>query len=397
MKKRKRNFESIRSHLYRFHLKGRRVLVRIDGNVPIYGKSIANDYRLQRSLPTLEFIKKYGGTIVLVTHIGRPQKAEPELSTQILQPWFEQHGFTVTFAQDIAIAHAKSLQKKYDIVLLENIRFFEGEKGHNRSFARDLARLGEYYVNDAFATMHREDTSVTLVAEEFSPEHRTIGLLVEEELKKLSSLCTNPKRPLVIILGGGKPKTKIPAIPALLDHADTIMIYPALVFTFNKALGKEVGASLVDNSLLATAKSIIDQATTKHAELIFPTDYQVLEHSMEGPIITVTQNEFPEDGIGMSLGPQSLSQAHDIISKAGTIFFNCAMGLSRRKDTLQGSFTLLKSIAHSAAYSVIAGGNSVDLVFQLGLAKKFDYLSTGGGATLQCLGNKTLPSLAIFE
>ncbi len=396
--KKEKNFwrKKIRSHLHQFHLKGRRVFVRIDGNVPLRGTSIANDYRLKAVLPTLQFIKQHGGTIVLITHIGRPKNPTPALSTKILQPWFEQHDFTVTFAHDIPTAYQKSLEKAYDIVLLDNIRFFAVEKERNCAFARELARLGEYYVNDAFATLHRNDTSVTLVAKEFSPEHRTIGLLIEKELKTLSTLCINPQQPFVVILGGGKPETKIPVIAALLDKADTIMIYPALVFTFNKALSKEVGQSLVDDSLLETAKSILNQASTSRATLLFPIDYIVLDKTIEGPLITVTQKEFSQDSIGISLGPQSLEEAKHIIAKAGTIFFNCAMGFSQRTDTLQGSFSLLQSIAQSPAQSIIAGGSSVELAFRLGLQNQFNYLSTGGGATLAYLSSKALPGLDIF-
>lgn len=357
------------------------------------GISIANDYRLQAILPTLEFIKKRGGTIVLVTHIGRPQKADPKLSTKILQPWFEKYGFTVDFAPDIQSAYKKSLEKKADITLLENIRFFPEEKSQDRLFARELARLGDFYVNDAFATLHRDDTSVTLVAEEFDSDHKTIGLLVEKEIKKLSSLLHEKlQRPFVVIVGGGKPETKIPLISAFLNYADIIAICPALVFTFNKALGKEVGKSLVDDTLLDTAKSIIKKANSTQVELIFPTDYQILQ-SMQSPITTVTQENFPKDGIGISLGPKSLLHVQQSIKQAGTIFFNCAMGLSERKDTQKNSIILLQTIAESSAYSIVAGGNSVELAFQTGLADKIGYLSTGGGATLQFLATGELPGL----
>lgn len=372
-------------------------MVRIDGNVPLQGTSIANDYRLQAMLPTLEFIKKHGGTIVLVTHIGRPKKPSADLSTIILQPWFEKRGFTITFASNIENAYKKSLEKNHDIILLENIRFFSGEKDRDPSFAQDLATLGEYYVNDAFATLHRNDTSVTLVATKFEPEYRTIGLLVEKEIKKLSLLLnTQQKQPFLVILGGGKPETKIPVISAFLNYADMIILCPALVFTFNKALGKEVGKSLVDDSLFDTAKLIVKQSTLGKTELFFPTDYQVLKESLNGPIINVSQKNFPKDVLGVSLGLESLHQIQSIIKKAGTIFFNCAMGFSGRKDTQQGSITLLQTIVESHAYSIVAGGNSVDLIFQAGLEEKIDYLSTGGGAALYYLAGKKLPGLDIL-
>lgn len=385
---------TLHSRLPHLELHQQRVIVRFDGNVPLSGTTIMNDYRLQALLPTLHCIKNKGGTMTLITHLGRPKNREPELSTNILVPWFEAHGFTSVFAPDIQHAHELSLQKTYDIVLLENVRFFRGEKARSSTFAHELARLGDYYVNDAFATLHRTDSSVTLLAELFAPSKRTIGLLVEKELQALSALL-KPTHPFVVIVGGGKPETKVPVIKALLDVADTIIIVPALNLTFNKALGKPVGRSLVDESLGAIARAIVHEAATSTTQLMFPTDYRIA-YTKKGPLTTVSEKDFPHDGIGISLGPESMAAVLDCIGRAKTVFFNGTMGFPDAPETLTESCTLLAALAASQAYTVIAGGNSLDLVFRLHKQDAFNYLSTGGGATLAYIAGEPLPGLAVF-
>lgn len=394
MKKPTSSHPMIKSRLSHFHLKGRRVLVRIDGNVPLANNNISDDYRLRQVIPTLNFIKERGGISVIVTHLGRPKKPLETLSTKILQPWFIHQGFSVAFAPDIKSAYTMSVEKKSDLILLENIRFFPEEQEGSPEFSKQLAHLGDYYVNDAFATLHRADTSITFVPYEFPSTHRTIGFLVEKELAGLTTICDNPPRPFVIILGGGKPETKIPVINSLLEKADTIFVYPALSFTFLKAQGKEVGTSLLHDAYSTQAQEIMNKKNA--TKLIFPTDYLVMDNSHTGSITVADEHKFPHNAFGVSIGPKTLALAEKIIQKAGSIFFNCAMGFPDQPNTLQNSYALLQAIASSCAYSVIAGGNSVELAFLSGTEKKFNVLSTGGGATLDYLAGKKLPGLEPF-
>ena len=214
---------NITSQLPTWHLEDKRVLLRADLNIPLVDQTIANDFRLQALLPTLNFLIKHHANVILATHIGQPKDHDPNLSTKILIPWFEQHGYDMVFAENFE--HAANIEfKAQQIVLLENLRFFPGEKKRNSAFAKQLASLADYYINDAFGTMHRDDASITLVPQEFRPERRTIGFLVEQELNMLNQLIENPEQPFVVILGGGKVADKIPLIQGMLRKTKTILL-----------------------------------------------------------------------------------------------------------------------------------------------------------------------------
>jgi phosphoglycerate kinase len=422
------------SQLATWDLAGKRVLLRADLNIPLKNGIILDTYKLQALQPTIDLILKKGGKITLLTHIGRPEKPTPELSSRHLIAWFVQQGYDIKFAQNPTQAAALSAP----IILLENTRFFPGEcqqekdsytnlktslktgtcRAHQEkersAFARELAQLGDYYVNDAFGALHRTDSSITDLAYQFPPEKRTFGLLVERELHNLNKILHNPKKPFVLIVGGAKVSEKIPLINQLLPLIDTLILCPAIAFTFAYALGKKVGISLVDHDSVAMCKKIIDTAREKNIKIILPLDYLIayqaslasknqdiieeLNHgNYKNRLEIVNAESLPENGLGVSIGPKTIAAYEPILKKAGTVLFNGAMGFAQQPETIQTMRELLQLIHTAPGQRVITGGDSVGMVMQLGMQNCFDYLSTGGGAALCYLSGQQLPGLIPFN
>jgi len=391
---------SLTSLLHTSTLKNKRVFLRADLNIPIHDGVIKDDYRLQAIVPTIDLILQKGGKIILATHIGRPKNHEPALSTKHLIPWFKNHNYKhhykIEYEPDLDAAHAKSYNDFDTILLLENMRFYPGEKKSDPLFAQQLAQLGDYYVNDAFALVHRHDTSITLVPELFAPDQRTIGLLIEKELRALQRLLENPAKPFTLILGGGKVADKLPLLYALIDQIDTVLLCPATVFTFLKTQNKPVGLSLVDTTKLDSCKQFILEAHQKKINVMMPIDYQIADKSFDGPLSLVSADRFPADGVGISIGPDTAKLFAQEIQKAGTIFFNGLMGSINRPETLQGADALFKAMIASPGVTIVGGGDSVAAARLLQVNDQLDFLSTGGGATLAYLTGQELPGLACF-
>ncbi|MGB8367196.1 MAG: phosphoglycerate kinase, partial [Candidatus Babeliales bacterium] len=358
---------------------------------------ILNDFKLKSLQNTIDYILINGGTIVLATHIGRPQTYDPNLSTKLLVPWFKQHEYSIVFTKDLDDAYQKSKEANKQIILLENMRFFPGEKNKDIFFAKKLARLGDFYVNDAFGTLHCTDTSVTLVPEEFPSKKRTIGFLVEKELKMLNKLLSHPTQHFILIVGGKKIADKIPFIQHLLKKVNTILLCPAIVFTFLQAINKPVGNSLVDDQMFKICKLILTEAKKKKVSILFPLDFQVAKKTIYGPLTIVLADQLMPDDIGISIGPKTIKSWEPVIKQAGTIFFNGCMGFSDRTETLVGMKSLLNVIIKTKGTSIIAGGDSVAVTTNLGFDQQFDYLSTGGGAALAYLSGETLPGLVAIN
>lgn len=369
-------------NMHTWNLIGKNVFVRIDGNVPIESGVIQNDFRLVAILPTLELLKEKGAHITLATHLGRPEGSDPALSTHPLKEWFASKGY-----------------KSNSVTILENLRFNPGEKNQSLSFAKELAKGMDYYVNDAWGVMHRKDTSITILPTLFDPDKRSFGLLVMKELAALNSLKTDPKKPYVVILGGGKTETKLPVIERLIDSnkPTTVIVLPALAATFAKALGNPIGKSLVEDGLLEQAKKILTKKECSSIELLMPVDYTFVEHTWNGKLGICDAQDFPPHGISMGVGPRSLELFEPYIKNAHTIFFNGAMGNPSRPETMKPLHDLLHMIASSDAYSVIGGGNSVTEVENLGLMNQIDYCSTGGGSTLLYISDEPLPGLEAIK
>ncbi len=379
------------SKLKTWHLNNKIIFLRADLNVPLENGHIVDDFRLRMLRPTIDHIIKHGGSIILATHIGRPTERDATLSTHLLLPWFKKHGYDIGFKTDL-----NKSQPKYAITLLENLRFFHGEKKNNPEFAKKLAHLADYYVNDAFGVMHRNDTSITLVPKFFPPEKRSIGLLVEKELRMLNQLIENPIQPFVAILGGSKIADKILPIQGLLEKTSAILLCPAIVFSFLKSLDKTIGKSIVDENSLILCKKIIEHAKQKNVTLHFPVDYQVAQESFDGPLSMVDAENIQKNDLGISIGPKTQQMFKKTIKSANTLFFNGAIGFANRPETIDGMKALMQAMAQSDGLSIIAGGDSVAAVNNFSIADQIDHLSTGGGAALAVVSGKILPGLEIL-
>ncbi len=375
------------------------VFVRADLNVPLSDSgTILSDFRLLAILPTIDLLLAKKARIILATHIGRPEQCEENLSTKHLIPWFERRGYKIIWCPTIKDAHiAINTHPLTTIFLLENLRFFPEEHESSHAFASDLASLAQWYVLDAFATAHRNDTSLALLATQFDPEHRSIGLLVEKEITSLNQLLLiNPKRPLCFIVGGGKVRDKLPLLNTLLDRGvEKILLCPAMVFTFLMALGKPYGISKVETDYISAVKALMQKAYEKGTSFIFPLDYQIASRTIQGQLTYVSADNIPADAIGVSIGRKTCSYFADIIQQSGTVFYNGMMGFPDREETLEGITSILKSMARSKAVSIVAGGESVMLI-QKETIKGITYCSTGGGATLAYISGEPLASLQPF-
>lgn len=379
-----------------WHLEHKRVLVRADLNVPLDDNGhIISDQRLRAIRPTLDLILEKQGTIILMTHLGRPQKPTPELSTKLLIPWFDERGYLVEYVPDIKTIQTKKMPEK-GILLLENLRFFKGETQEDPSFAKTLAQLGDYYVNDAFASLHRNHASLTILATLFSPDKRSIGLLIEREIKELNKLLYDQQHPFAVIVGGGKVSDKLSALEALLPQIDHIFLGPAAVFSFLKVMGKPVGKSLIDLNALEICKQLLEKAQKLNKQIIVPLDYVVAHKTFSGPLSLCSADTFAPDGVGITIGPKTAQQWSSAIKNAKTIFYVGLMGDVRRKETLSGVQTLFIAMTQSSAFTVISGGDSVAAAEILNLADAISFCSTGGGATIAYLAHKKLPGLEPF-
>lgn len=383
-----------KSELPNIDLTQKRVFLRADLNVPIKNGAIIADVRLQAIKPTIDLILAKGGKIILATHIGRPKNHEPYLSTRILIPWFEKQGYRIDFESDMNAAYTKSFHDPSKILLLENLRFYPGEKNPTAQFAQTLARLGNEYVNDAFGMLHRTDCSVLEVPKLFASTARTIGLCIENELAHANKLL-HAERPFVLIVGGNKLKDKIPLIQKLLGQIDTLLLCPGLVFSFLKAKDMPTGSSLVDPSELELCKQIINEAQKYNVSIVFPTDYLVGKNLETDPFTIKAANNLENSDFGISIGPKTQEAFGAIIGNAKTSFYNGLMGSLNNPETLKGTAAVFKAMTNSK-YSVIGGGDSTAAAELLGFKNSVDYLSTGGGALIAYLAGQELPALEIL-
>lgn len=372
-------------------LQGKRVFLRADLNVPLENGSIANDHRLQALLPTIDYIQTHGGKVILATHIGRPPASrernyfDETLSTKNLIPWFEKKGKKVTYEGDLRKAIDASHQNRNEILLLENLRFFNGEKEVNIEFAELLADLADIYINDAFGMLHRSDTSVTLLPEIMHPRPcerlRLVGfgLLVQKEIEALTNIKAG--QPL-LVLGGSKIKTKLPMLKSFLEQPEKKRVKTILI------------GGAIANSFLATpsplAHELLELAKTYNVTIHLPVD--VL--AADGTIHDASSIEDPEAIV--DIGPKTIALFQEEIKKAPLIFTNGTMGIYE-EGFVDGTQKILEAIGTSATYSVIGGGDAVAAAYTFGLKDTFDFLSTGGGATLAFLGSKSIEEFRTVE
>lgn len=387
----------ITSQLPTWHLENRRVILRFDGNVPLQDGAIRDDYRLQQIQPTIDYLIAHKALIVLITHLGRPKNCDTALSTRHLIPWFENRSYRITYAPDIITVQSLQQTGYTGIILLENLRFFSGEKACDAIFAQQLASLGEYFVNDAFGTLHGLHASITGVPQFFQPYNKTCGFLVEQEIAQLLPIFSKNSQKTLMVMGGAKIPEKIAVIPGLMQIAQTFLLCPALVFTFLAALDQEVGNSLIDKNMLQTAQDIFIRAQKTNIAIHLPIDYQVEIPSASGNTTLCIMHNISKDGRGISVGPATIDEWRTQIQHAQTIIFNGVFGFEDNPATLAGIHALFTLFAQTSATTIVTGGDSVAYARQYGFADKMSLLSSGGGATLFFLSNGYLPGLdALF-
>ena len=387
-------------------VKGRRVLTRVDFNVPTEetdnGPRITDDTRIRESLPTIDLIRKQRGRVVLLAHFGRPKgKPNPKYSLKpVAQRLGELLGTTVEFSPEVVGPAAEAATKSLpdgDVLLIENVRFYEGEEANNPEFARQLAALGDVYVNDAFGAAHRAHASTAGVAQFLQPA--AMGLLMERELKYLQDELATPDRPFLVILGGSKVSDKIGVIKALMEKADVFLIGGAMAYTFYRALGIPTGASRVEEDKVHLAHEILSLAEKKGIKFLLPVDnletdeFRAGANSRHTPILT-KESGITEGWEAVDIGPETIRLYRAEIAKAKTILWNGPVGVFEIPDFANGTRQLAVALAESGAKTIIGGGDSVTAVNQFGLADKMTFISTGGGASLELLEGKTLPGVA---
>ena len=386
----------ITSALPEWHLESQRVFLRADFNVPLVDDRIANDFRLQAALPTIDLILQKGGTIILATHIDRPAGYDTHLSTEHLIPWFKSHGYSIDFQKDLAAARQKSTTTRAQILLLENLRFYPGEQTPDPEFATLLASCADLYVNDAFGIMHRSDTSITLLPHLFSPQKRTIGLRVQKELQMLAPLAQDPRQPCVLLIGGAKLKDKIEFIDHFIGRAHALLICPALAMTFLKSQGKSTGISLIDNDLVSRCAQILQKARRSATKVVLPVDYVISNSPTHlSALRACDADTIPADGFVVTIGPKTEQLFQEQIHRANTVFYNGLMGFLSVPESLKPLKDIFGAMAQ-ADTSIVAGGDSVAAAFALDCQTEMSFLSTGGGATLAYLCNQKLPGLEPF-
>lgn len=376
---------------------GKRVLVRVDYNVPIKDGKVGDDTRIRAAMPTLNYLLEHGAAVILCSHLGRPKGGpDPKYSLRpVAEHLASLIGKPVAFAEDcigpLAEAAAQQL-KPGDILLLENTRFHPEEEKNDLEMARKLASLADVYVNDAFGSAHRAHSSTEGVAR-FLPA--VAGFLMEEEIRYLGQAIADPKRPFVAILGGAKISDKIGVIRNLLKKADTVLIGGGMANTFFKAQGYPVGDSLVEEEALETARELLKEGGTR---LRLPVDVVLGDKfDAEAQMKTQPMGPVPEGWRILDIGPETVAAYARVISGAGTVVWNGPMGVFEFPKFAAGTFGVAKAVAESKAISIIGGGDSVAAVTAAGLADKITHISTGGGASLEMLEGLVLPGLAALQ
>ncbi len=390
---------------------GKRVLTRVDFNVPIENGTIGDDRRIRMALPTIQSIITRGGKAILMSHLGRPEGVGYEPG-ESLKPCAERLaqllGKPVAFPSndctDAAAAAGVAAMKNGDLLLLDNLRFAKGEKKGDAApggFAAKLAAYGDVYVNDAFGTAHREDASMYAVPMAMTGKPRVVGLLMEKELKYLSSALKNPAKPYIVVMGGAKVSDKIPMMHAVLEKADAVLIGGAMAYTFLKASGKKVGSSRVEEEMLGEAKKILDEAMRLKCMLVLPKDHvcnTVFAHD-SGDIHTF-DGDIKDGYMGLDIGPKTQTDYAVRLMHAKTIVWNGPMGVFEWPPFAVGTMSVANAIVSATAKgatSIVGGGDSAAAAEQFGLADKFSHVSTGGGASLEMLAGRPFKTVEILD
>jgi phosphoglycerate kinase len=387
---------------------GKRVLIRVDFNVPLEDGRITDDRRIREALPTIRSVLDRSGSAVLMSHLGRPEGAgfEAEFSLKpCAAKLSELLGKPVAFPSNDCVdekaAAAVNGLKPGEMVLLENLRFHKAEKKGDAAFAGRLAAYGDVYCNDAFGTCHRPEASMVAVPRAMTGKPRVVGLLVEKELKYLTEALTAPMKPFVVVLGGAKVSDKMAAIENLLPKADALLVGGAMAYTFLKALGRRVGESRVETERLADAKRALDLAAKLKAELVLPTDHVCSTvFAEQGGKVEVFEDDIKDGYMGLDIGPETQQRFALTLATARTIVWNGPMGVFEWDAFAVGTRAVAKAIAEATgkgATSIVGGGDSAAAVEKFGLASQMSHVSTGGGASLEMLEGKKFESVELLD
>ena len=417
----------MQQHIDSYNFSGKRAIIRVDFNVPMNEKQqITDDTRIRAAIPTIKKVLKGGGSVILMSHLGRPDGPTDKLSLRHIVPTLEKLvGVPVQFAPDCMGEEAAKLSKELkpgQVLLLENLRFYEEEEGKPRlpeaateeekkaakaavkekqkAFVDRLASYADCYINDAFGTAHRAHASTALIAQNF-PNDKMFGYVMEGELKAINKVMEAPERPFTAILGGSKVSTKITIIKRLLDRVDNLIIAGGMSFTFVKALGGRIGDSIHEDDFLDLAKEILAEAEKKGIKIYLPVDNVVSDgFDNNANKQTVPSDQIPDGWDGMDAGPKTIERWKDVLMKSKTILWNGPVGVFEFPNFANGTRQIANIVVEATAkgsYTLIGGGDSVAAINQFGLASKVSYVSTGGGALLEYMEGTVLPGVKAIQ
>jgi phosphoglycerate kinase len=384
-----------------FNFKGKKAIIRVDFNVPLDENfKVTDTNRIEGAKPTIDKILADGGSVILMSHLGRPKGKQDKYSLKhIVATVSDILKVPVQFVSDCINEEAENAVKNLksgEVLLLENLRFYEEEEAGDEKFAKKLASLADVYVNDAFGTAHRAHATTTIIAQ-FFPEHKYFGLLLAKEIESLDKVLKNSQKPVTAVLGGSKVSSKITVIENILDKVDHMIIGGGMTFTFVKALGGNVGNSICEDDKLDLALEILAKAKQKGVQIHIPVDVVAADaFSNDANTKIVDVNQIPDGWQGLDAGPKSLENFKKVILESKTILWNGPLGVFEMESFANGTIKLGEFIAEATqngAFSLVGGGDSVSAVKQFGLENKMSYVSTGGGAMLEMLEGKVLPGI----
>lgn len=392
-----------------FNFAGKKALIRVDFNVPLDKASFAitDDTRMKAAIPTIKKILNDGGSVILMSHLGRPKEGPEEKSSL---KHLIQHlstllgGTTVLFANDCVGEQAyltAGMLKPGEVLLLENLRFYKEEEKGDAVFAEKLGKLGDVYVNDAFGTAHRAHASTAVIAQFFTPENRMFGLLMEGEVAAAEKVLLKAEKPFTAIIGGAKVSDKILILENLLERATDIIIGGGMAYTFMKAMGGTIGNSLCEEDRIETAKAILEKAAAKGVNIHLPSDSVIADKfAADANTSVAPSNNIPDGWMGLDIGENACGQFRNVLLHSKTILWNGPMGVFEMEKFQHGTKTIAQAVADATvngAFSLVGGGDSVAAVNDFGFADKVSYISTGGGAMLEFFEGKVLPGIAAVK